>query len=428
MAAGFDGHPTRRNFLAAGAALAGGLLLPGLGGSPASADTIVPLEPLPDTTRIRVPDFNNRPLDALSFRAGVRPVRSSGIRIQKQVIGSGASRKIVVHNYGHGGAGITLSWGTAKRAVLLIEDAVREVLAAGQTPRIVVLGSGIVGLTTASELVSRWRQDWPRLDLTVRAKAFRDTTSFIAAGQFEPSVIFRTYADRGRSEELKEILRDSHKKLLDLGPEGRRRHGVSRRRNFSIARPIDAYDHRFMPAEIVPRPRFWSRFPFEGLSGMSGYEYETWLVNPTVMMPALREELTRAGVLFRIGDRRVVARAELAGLDANIIVNCTGIGSQLLFDDADLEGRRGHIVKLNNPRELRFLLSASCYEGMETMRTRRSAYVFCRPDSIIVGGSWTYDFDPADPVRVDPNQCRAILERMRAIMSGAVACPVTGTV
>ena len=262
----------------------------------------------------------------------------------------------------------------------------------------------------------------------MRAKAFRDTTTFLAGGQFEPSGIFSTYAERGRLEELKAMLRDSHQKLLDLGPEGRERYGVSRRRNFSITRPVDGFDPRYMPLEIVPRPRFWSRLPFDGSFAAGGYEYETWLINPTIMMPALREELTRAGVIFRIGDRRVVARNELPSLDANIIVNCTGIGSKILFDDSELIGGRGHLVKLNNPRALRYLLSASCYEGMMSMTRRRSAYVFCRPDSIVVGGSWTFNADPADPMKVDPAECQAILSRIRAIVGGATSCPVNGMV
>lgn len=417
---------TRRRLLAGAGAVAAASLLPSWDRE-AFADQIVPFEPLSRTTRIDAPDFDSRPPDTESFKAGVRPTRpTAGIRIERQVIGSGAARKIIIHHYGHGGAGITLSWGTAKRAVGLVETAVREVMAAGEVPRIVILGSGIIGLTTARELVDRWPRDWPALRLTVRAKAFKDTTSFVAAGQFEPSVVFRDYYRLGRTDELKGILRDSHNKLLDFGRDKRQRYGVRRRRNFAVMRTIDAFDHRYMPPEVVSAPRRWTNLPINGLSNLSGYEYETWLVNPTVLMPALREELTREGVVFRIGDSRVVTRAELPALDSNIIVNCTGIGSKLLFDDVALEGRRGHVIKLNNPRNLRYFLSAGCNEGMADMPNYRSAYVFARQDDVIVGGSWTSDFDPANPVRVDPVQCREILARVRGIMAGRTDCVPVG--
>src|SRR5437764_721792 len=44
---------------------------------------------------------------------GLRPCRPSGFRVAKVMVGETA----VVHNYGIGGGGITLSWGTSKLAV-----------------------------------------------------------------------------------------------------------------------------------------------------------------------------------------------------------------------------------------------------------------------------------------------------------------------
>jgi D-amino-acid oxidase len=45
----------------------------------------------------------------LAHRVGLRPVRPS-VRLEAQAIAGGRS---LVHNYGHGGAGVTLSWGCA---------------------------------------------------------------------------------------------------------------------------------------------------------------------------------------------------------------------------------------------------------------------------------------------------------------------------
>jgi len=46
---------------------------------------------------------------------GLRPSRSE-VRLEVEDIGD---RK-VVHNYGHGGAGVTLSWGCAEEVVRLV--------------------------------------------------------------------------------------------------------------------------------------------------------------------------------------------------------------------------------------------------------------------------------------------------------------------
>ena len=69
--------------------------------------------------------------------AGLRPFRPSGFLVRTDTI----ERKTIIHNYGHGGAGITLSWGTAQ---LALEEAVRS----GHT-EFAVLGCGVIGLSTA---------------------------------------------------------------------------------------------------------------------------------------------------------------------------------------------------------------------------------------------------------------------------------------
>jgi hypothetical protein len=51
--------------------------------------------------------------------AGVRPFRNGSYRLEAETIGS----KFIVHNYGHGGAGITLSWGCAAKGRRSCENA-----------------------------------------------------------------------------------------------------------------------------------------------------------------------------------------------------------------------------------------------------------------------------------------------------------------
>ena len=74
---------------------------------------------------------------------GLRPYRSSGFVVRTQKL----DNKIVVHNYGHGGGGITLCWGTAH---LAMEQAVET----GHKD-FAVVGSGAVGLATARLLQRR---------------------------------------------------------------------------------------------------------------------------------------------------------------------------------------------------------------------------------------------------------------------------------
>jgi D-amino-acid oxidase len=55
----------------------------------------------------------------LGHRAGLRPFRPQ-VRLEAEPPGDGP---LVVHNYGHGGAGITLSWGCAAEAAALAGQA-----------------------------------------------------------------------------------------------------------------------------------------------------------------------------------------------------------------------------------------------------------------------------------------------------------------
>jgi D-amino-acid oxidase len=60
------------------------------------------------------PEFKN--VEIISESVGLRPVRDE-IRLEPESVSS----KFVIHNYGHGGAGFTLSWGCAQNVVEIIE-------------------------------------------------------------------------------------------------------------------------------------------------------------------------------------------------------------------------------------------------------------------------------------------------------------------
>ncbi|OON81829.1 FAD-dependent oxidoreductase [Streptomyces tsukubensis] len=56
----------------------------------------------------------------LAHRVGLRPARDGGVRLTAETLPGGAR---LVHNYGHGGAGVTVAWGCAGEAAELAEAA-----------------------------------------------------------------------------------------------------------------------------------------------------------------------------------------------------------------------------------------------------------------------------------------------------------------
>lgn len=108
------------------------------------------------------PDFTWDPTTG-ECTAGVRPYRKGSFRLEAKPLGS----KYVVHNYGHGGAGITLCWGCADEVKKLV---VAHVPDAGSTS-VAVLGAGVMGLCAAFLLhLAGYR-------VTIYASALADTTS-----------------------------------------------------------------------------------------------------------------------------------------------------------------------------------------------------------------------------------------------------------
>ncbi len=78
----------------------------------------------PETTQLilqrctqLVPAFATlTPDDIISIDCGLRPVRST-VRLEAERL---TPQRLLIHNYGHGGAGITLSWGCAMDVVALL--------------------------------------------------------------------------------------------------------------------------------------------------------------------------------------------------------------------------------------------------------------------------------------------------------------------
>ncbi len=104
---------------------------------------------------------------------GLRPFRPSGFRVAREMLGD----TVVVHNYGHGGGGITLSWGTSKLAT--------DLGLPGHVGPVAVLGCGAVGLATA-RLVQE-----AGFNVTIYTKAMPpETTSNMAGGQWFPVTVY----------------------------------------------------------------------------------------------------------------------------------------------------------------------------------------------------------------------------------------------
>ncbi len=352
-------------------------------------------EVLPD------PDFL-RLHEQTPYLVGVRPHRMGGVRLELDASPIGGKR--VVHNYGHGGGGITLSWGCAARVVSLLE--------AKPPSSVAILGAGIIGLTTATEL----RRRWPKVKVSVYAKDLdpRSTTSWIAGGQFEPSGVYKEYEKASRKPELAALLRASKTRVVELQNSGQRqRYGIAERKQYTLDHEVPGMD-KHTPRDVVPAFKR-GVLPFKSLN-VVGREYSTWLQNPTLLLPALIEDLKAGGVTFE--QRTFEKRDELAALPQDVIVNCTGLGAKTLFDDAKVIPQRGHLVVLQKTDPKQFYFFSGGCENFAI------SYVFCRQDDVVVGGSVIPNEDSMTVSESDSPQFEKMLSNAKLLFGGQPAACV----
>src|ERR1700704_319298 len=154
---------------------------------------------------------------------GLRPYRPEGFKVDAERIGE----KLLVHNYGHGGAGITLSWGTASLPVDLLSEpgaiatgSLRGSATRKKSRHFAVLGCGVNGLSTARLLQQRF-QDGPGT-VTIYAKDLPpETTSNIAGGFWSPTSVFDPeQASPKFTEQFRSACRISNRAFQNLvGPD-----------------------------------------------------------------------------------------------------------------------------------------------------------------------------------------------------------------
>ncbi len=322
---------------------------------------------------------------------GLRPFRPQGFVVEAKRFGP----KLLVHNYGHGGAGITLSWGTASLALDLAKDFVQ----AQRNPvrRFAVLGSGVNGLSTA-RLLQRHFQSGPTT-VTIYAKDLPpETTSNIAGGFWSPTSVFDPQQITTKfNDQFRLACRISNRAFQTMtGPE----YGVRWMETFELYRNEASLNRELPGGDDLYPDRQVHRDPDHYFGFNWVRQYSTMLIEPPIYLNALLRDFQTAGGKVVVKEFR--SREELARLPEPVIFNCTGLGSRALFGDEDLIPVRGQLEVLLPQPEIDY-----CYLS--------SGYMFPRRDGIILGGT----FDHGDwSLTPNPEQTNGILEAHAAIMKG----------
>ena len=340
----------RRAFLGSAAAGFAGLALPGCATTSSRTTARAGCLPRVNVSADRV----------IRTVAGLRPYRASGFVVRREALGD----KALVHNYGHGGAGITLSWGTSKLAT--------DLGLPGHQGPVAVIGSGVMGLSTA-RLVQE-----AGFPVTIYTAALPPaTTSNIAGGQWHPFGHFRESA----------VTPEWRAQFLAAADYSWRRFQILVGQDYGIRWLPTYYETRGEP-EPALLPNFppinrtltpdEHPFPVAQVA-----RFDTLYVEVgRYLRQQLRDVQVAGG---RITVRRFATPAEIAALPERLAFNCTGLGARELFGDTELRPARGQLAFLLPQPEIDYAFIF------------QAGHMFPRPDGILLGGTFELDEWDATP-------------------------------
>ena len=312
--------------------------------------------------------------------ACLRPYRAGGFVVRRDQLGD----KALVHNYGHGGAGITLSWGTSKLAV--------ELGLAGHSGPVAVLGAGVMGLSTA-----RLIQEAGFPVVIYTAELPPETTSSLAGGQWGPTGHYREAA---------------------VTPEWRHQYKSALAVSWDRFEKLDSarYGIRWLPtyteAERVAAPGLEPYYSGSRLLGQGEHPfarndiavYRTMYVEVGRYLAEIAADFLRGGGQMQV--RRFATTDDIMQLPERLVFNCTGLGARDLFGDAELGPVRGQIVMLAPQPEVQYAY------------TLPDGYMFPRGDGIVLGGTFERGVWDKTP---DPQTIAGIIESHRNVYA-SVRC------
>lgn len=278
----------------------------------------------------------------------LRPFRPAGPRVETERLGD----TLVVHNYGHGGSGWSLSWGSSARAVRLAMQA--------SPAEVAVIGCGALGLTSAI-LAQR---AGARVTIYGRDQ-LPETTSARATGEWTPDsrIALANVAAANFGTVWEEMARTAFKTHRDyLGLPGRPVEWIDQYavsddtpRGDTVSstgmRAIEFVSYARRIRDLTPN---WRRVPADAtpFRATSVARSEIMVFNIADYGHTLMNDFFIAGGRFRRADFR--APSQIVALGKRVVINCTGYGARALWKDETLVPVRGQIARLIPQPEVRY--------------------------------------------------------------------------
>ena len=331
---------------------------------------------------LKTPNISQQ--EIIGTNVGIRPFRKSGVRLESQLL----QDKLIIHNYGYGGSGLTLSFGGATEVLKILDNQKKS------SKSVAVLGGGVVGLTTAYDLLEKgyevhlYSDQWnPNL------------TSNVAAGIWTPLSF---------PHDLSEEKKSLHQRMLEVS-EQRFLKSTGDHPEFSGVKTIWYYRLIADTSQNTIDPTRESVVVHldNGLI-KNGQRIRRLGIDGKLFMEDLYSKVKHKGAVLH--QKYFNTIEDVLSLKETIIINCMSMGSRQVFNDQEFIPVRGQLVYFEPQADIDYVLS----QGIPNSEYFVAIYP-CN-DRLILGG--VFEMGQEEALLINPDVINEIIQNGQKCLSG----------